>query len=257
MEGTLQLLKKDLKMMKGWFLGGAAVIAVVGVLGAWLAYQTRVGTVSFLISFLLFIHVFYIPAYVWRSLSKEWKGTYVYWLQFPQSGWTLLAMKLVSAAISLCASYFIAYAIFYGISQIEMNSKQQLLEVVVPDAFDVRSYIEYIRSSFLSMFSLILFLSVTLGVWVLLLNISIQAVRRWLHRFSGVVMLLLFIFLFWAELSFSNTQLYRSLTEWGAFTGTSAWAIIELHIGDVLFSLLEVTVFFFAAGWLVDRKVEV
>ncbi|WCN38895.1 hypothetical protein [Aneurinibacillus uraniidurans] len=258
MEVWIRLLGKDLKMMKGWFLGGIAVMIAINILGAWIAYETRVGASSFLLSFVLFIHALYVPVYIWISLSKEWRGTYVYWLQFPQSSWTLLAIKLGSALISLCISYVAAFVMFYGINQMDLNSSKSLMNIMTgPDAFDIRGYVDYMNEHFFSVFSLVLYMNVVFGVWALLFNISIQAVRRRLHRFSGIVMFVIFAFLLWAEFKFSTTNLYSSVTKWGAFSGDSVWAYLEMNMGELLFDLPIMIVYFFLAGWLVERKVEV
>ncbi|CEH28837.1 hypothetical protein AM501_14290 [Aneurinibacillus migulanus] len=257
METCFRLLGKDLKLMKGWMLGSLAVLVAVGLLSVWSAYQKPTGAVSVLMTVLLFIHIFYIPAYLWISLSKEWKGTYVYWLQFPQSGWTLLAVKMGSAVISLCISYAITYAFFFSIGQIEGNSTLLLAQSASLDEFDPRAYISYMKGAYLSVFSLILFMSLSLGFWILLFNISIQAVKRKLQRFSGFTIFVLFTFLFWCWFSFSGTEMYSTLTKWGAFSGDSVWAYLEMYKGEVVFELPLMAVFFFLAGWLLDRKVEV
>ncbi|MGD8189913.1 hypothetical protein ACQCN2_08020 [Brevibacillus ginsengisoli] len=257
MDACLRLLGKELKLMKGWMLGSIAILVTVGLLGAWSAYQKPIGLISLLMIVILFIHVFYVPAYLWISLSKEWKGTYLNWLQFPQSGWTLLATKMLSAVISLCISYAIAYAFFFGIGHLDLNNTHLPAQLVDPNGFDPSVNIRYMQGSFLSVFSMVLYMSLSLGVWILLLNITIQAVRRKLQKFSGFVTFVLFTFLFWAELTFSGTKMYSALTKWGAFSGDSVWAHLQMHAGEIVFGLLEMAVFFFVAGWLLDRKVEV
>lgn len=250
----LGLLGKDLKLMRGWMLGGIAIMAAVSLLGGWLAYRQPVGAVSFLMTFPLFLHLFYIPVFLWISLSREWKDTPAMWLQLPRSGWGLLAAKLVSSVIGFVLSYAVAFALFYGISAMEIN---RFAGPPFAADFDPIVYVEYMQRSFIGVFLLVIYTSLNLGVWTILFKVSVQAVKRTLRRFSWLAMFVVFALLFWGYVALSETAAYSALTDWGAFTGDSVWAYLELKAGEFILDLPIMALFFYLAGWLMDRKVEV
>ncbi|MEF2968571.1 hypothetical protein V3851_22375 [Paenibacillus sp. M1] len=257
MDACLRLLGKDLKLMKGWILGGIAILVAVGLLGGWLAYRNSSGIISIGMTGFLFIQVFYLPVYLWISLSKEWRSTSAMWMQLPKSGWTLLAIKLVSAVIGMCVTYAIAYAMFYGISYIDGDFVWPQPFGTGEPEFNPIPYIGYMRESFFGVFSVVFYLSAIIGIWTLLFSVSVQAVKPKLHRFSWPVMFIVLVLIIWGFLSLSETAGYAAVTKWGALTGDSAWAVMELHSGELVVDVLVCAIFFFLAGWLMERKVEV
>ncbi|UII54994.1 hypothetical protein LS684_15190 [Cytobacillus spongiae] len=262
MSPFIGLYKKEMKISRNTDLMVIGFMLLAEIIGYSLSTYYQNPIIFAIISLgLIFAHIFFIPAYLLTSLNIE--GQTQLWLHNPTSGVKLFLAKIAASftvfILSLLATLLIGgYAISQALSLSELNTLKVDLYTSLP----------------LSGIGIALS-SIYLGVWILFywaLYHSIKVIPsikgfRWLI-IIGIWLLFNIIGNYLSRLSFID-----KLKAFGAFkfdrTNNSITVKAEnssfelggvffnLSLGNALLYMVVITIVFYAAVWLLERKVEV
>ncbi len=209
------------------------------------------------------LQVFYLIYYLFNSLQIERKKLHL-WIHTPMPGYGLLSAKVAAGFVSMLITFSItATTLILAVSQSQSISEQlhgwQLTDLGLGSGIH------------LFLFALS-FAFVFLFYWVVFLVFS-----RNLGSFISFLSTLVFFLITASVYSwFKTTMLYDTLTRWGEihFSGITESINISTSMesgtevitevgsfsvfaGTYLFETAVMLLLFFAASWLLDRKVEV
>lgn len=264
MNAWFALTKKELQLVLPAFL--VALILFAGVLSGGYFFGNYVGFTNEILlgasSFTLAMHPLLLVIYLYYSLNTERKRLHL-WLHNPMSIQGLLSAKLITGIIYMSVTFIFSMisTIYFTNTITDFFAGQTMMNVVVTVASMI------IASS--------LFLAaVFLFYWSIFLTFS-QQMNDFL---SFVLTFIIFLVISWAYNQFMDLAFIDSLTKWGEIhlqdiVGFELNFIVEdytaethggpvsdtaiLYIGEFVKELIAAAVMFFAASWIIERKVEV
>lgn len=249
------LMKKEYRLTSDFFWGWLVVGLVSGGLGIYLAYRYTVGIELVLAVGAILLHVFYLPLYLFRSLSKEWRNTAHLWLQLPQSGWFLLAAKLASGTLAMLVTFALACSFTLWIAVVESAVFNFPWPVMIQ--YGSLTAIGVVLTSFY------------LGLWAILISVTMAVAKSFLRKRSRLVGFGVFLIPTWGLGIFRDTLIYQKLVLWGPIYLSLPYTQYHLaqydlvglqepiYLGVLLFYALVMGAVFYLSGWLLDKKVEV
>lgn len=258
------LFIKELKLSKNLFLLSLLAMFIIVLLAVGLQryfHEPQIFAVITLTIF--FMHVFFMPAFLFISLKTEAQTQL--WMHNPNSG-----SKLFFAKLSSCAFYFLFSIVIALILAVWGINQAILLE-----ALPTYSPLTQPMSNLLFSGFIIFFMSLFLGIWVLffwtfyhaLKNIPIIRNLRW-PIMIGIWLLLSFV-----ENYVTNLPIYQKMIRIGTIkidsipfirfeTGAHSFTAgvhdaAGLSIMNCIIYLVIIVIVFICAVWLLERKVEV
>lgn len=251
--------------MRTFLLANNALLIGIGVLSVAVVYRYQSAPHSFLAAFIfvmiLIAHVGYIPAFIYRSMSKEWRFTAPIWLHLPRPGYQLLSAKVISALIAMTISLLVTSFFLFLITLID--GTLQLTLSVLP--------FSTIRIYALSGVALIYFASIFLGIWILFYSVAVAACKYAIRPLRTIVGIAVFLIPTWLMPTLGRTFVYDKLVRWapfqihfpvsitlepGSVAASGKTVPVTMYYGEILFEAFLLLGVFLLAGWLIDRKVE-
>ncbi|MFT8708416.1 MAG: hypothetical protein ABF820_03265 [Sporolactobacillus sp.] len=239
--------KKELHLGGFRLMPAMELIAMLlGILGAW---RWNSPDIALMIGvFLVFLHLFYLLVFLVTNVFAERK-TFHLWLHNPLAGWQLLLAKLAAGIVSMLVSYALAGVytwICFLVSQSvrKMPGNYPIYRMALIATFDIFEFAVVLTVIFIFF-------------WILFLRIY-SWIGNWSWPISGGILLGSFYLLAYLE----KISFIRSLTHWGKIillnehlaAHFSAWSVI--YLGDQLSTIVILLVFFLAASWLLDHRVD-
>ncbi|GIN20832.1 MAG TPA: hypothetical protein DEO65_15070 [Bacillus bacterium] len=261
MSAFIGLLKKDLSLMKFWYVVWLTFL-FLGMIGVYAlsVYTSEPSiTVPFLVTMAGF-HVFLAPLSVLTVLNIE--GKTQLWLYNPQGSIKLLLSKISAAAlVQLLAQFFISlYALF--VMKVLMNEG-------VIDSFN--NFLPW-KQGFLMQLG-IFGVSMYISIWVIFLWAVYHSLGKYpaIKNFRWLVVILVWVSYNLLEVLLAKTKLIQNMVfSFGVniniapkmdYGTNNSWNIIytdaNIPIMTILLYILLSVIFFFLSSWLLDRKVEV
>lgn len=260
MKAWMTLWKKEFLLTKNSLLWFLLFLVVAGFLGVYFAYHNhhRPGAVVVIALIVIASHVFYLAAYMLRSLKDEWEYTSHLWLNTSQPGWMLLSAKLAGGFINLMVLFGVTCIFTFWITWIELNNLTRLgfqnSELIWTT---INHYAWYLAA-------LIVLGSIYTGLWAMMISVGMAASKSILSRGRFFVGLAIFLIPTWGMGFLQDTALYDRLVRWGVINQplTPLPEIRHLYIqlpytGEILFYAIIMVALLFIAGWVLDHKVEV
>ena len=190
------------------------------------------------------IHVIYVPIIVFISLKSE--GSHMpLWLNNPQPAYKLLLSKIANGLMMTV----ISLALLYALSGLLIASKFSLIEPYWTDTWRVGLFI----------FPQIIWISIGLSVWVMILWALYQYLKLKIGRWSWAVVAGAVILSGGIYALFMSSKLYRLVTEWGGITYKFPTILsdpIQTYSGEYVYDFMIFVGLFILTAWLVDNKVE-
>jgi hypothetical protein len=204
-------------------------------------------------------HFFFIAIYMLYSLGVERKRLHL-WLHNPMHAGGLLTAKLLTGTAYLVISLLLVSIAAYigGLNFVE-----------IPEG-------TWFKLGMLAFIHVVL-VSIDFSIYIILAYCIFLFLERYMPSFlSGTVVFIgswLFIYLFfWL---FGQSEAYLAITEWGSidfgyvaqalhfdvntreFAASLEGTETQFYIGNYVIELITVSIIFFIASWLLDKKVEV
>ncbi|MCK0471844.1 hypothetical protein [Halalkalibacter sp. APA_J-10(15)] len=264
MNAWFHLVKKELHNGALAFFSLLIGFLVVGGMVFYFSSRAEVGAEGLMIftAAAIMMHVFYLLYYLFVSLHNERKKLHL-WLHNSLPSYSLLLAKVAAGLISMGVSLTIVFITFFISSQYAEYFHDQL---------------SLLNLTELSLFGSvhIILIALSFAAWFLLYAMVHFAIRSRLNGFLSFLCTAIFVVVTLRAYSwFAQTNLYETLTMWGAFqppeivTGLE-WELTQnqvdlsmqgspftLFIGSyVLETIVSITIFLLAC-WLLERKVEV
>lgn len=262
----MTLYFKELRLTRTKFLLNMIFLIMVAALFYFLIERYSPFFVTLTIP-LIIVHLFYMFFAMFDSLRQEWKQkTTVFWLNIPSSGWQLLTAKFVAAMTQLFASLLTTFMIVYLLLK---RSSGMFADTQIPEFL-----IEQYESFWWILFVGIFMASLQSGVVATFIYMMGKSVRKigWLLGIG------ISIASSWLWFRFTETAIYKGLTEWGvilhekelmdsfnfhfdANIGDPNFDMgvandVILYAGTTIADLLLVVLVLFICAWLLDHKVE-
>ncbi|NEU30329.1 hypothetical protein GN156_05990 [bacterium LRH843] len=265
MSSWMSLLKKEIRLGLPAFLIPVIAFIVVAGIGSYIGYRHGFGIEGFTGIAILATgaQMFYLPCYLFFSLQAERKKLHL-WLHNPLPGASLIGAKVVAGLISMLLTILITGVT--GLIALSISEN-------VPDLqWDSVINLSFFGGVHLVLFSLS-FAACFIFFWMIYLMFT-RSIGTFLSFLSTFILFVASTSLFgW----FSNSSLYAKLTMWGEvpltglaqhlnfFTDVQMGNIdvgsniepISVFIGGYVFETILALILFFAACWILDRKVEV
>lgn len=262
MNQWLNLTKKEIRLgLPAFFIPVIAFIIVTSI-AYYIGYRNDIGIIAIasVASMTVLAHVFYLPYFMFYSLATERKTLHL-WLHNPLPSVALLTAKMVAGLLSM-----ILTLLFTGTTAlIALSFKRDLLTEI--------------GITLSNMFKPLVFG----GVHLILLSISLAIgfIFFWMiflmfTRFFGTFMSFIATFVLAIVTGslygwLSNTQFYQTITNWGEVKldgllqeiyFSSVEIILEvndvsIYVGSYVNEVLIALILFYAACWILNRKVEV
>jgi len=259
------LFIKELKLSKNLFLFSLLAMFVIVLLGIGFEKYYHAPVIITVITItLFFMHVFFIPAYLFISLKMEAQTQL--WLHNPNSGSKLFLAKLASCVFYFLFSIIIAFILAkWGINHAILN------EVMADLPISFTRTLSYLFLSGVVIF----FMSFFMGIWVIffwsfyhaLKNIPIVKSFRW------PIIISTWLLITFVENYISSQPMYQKIKKigtikidsipllrfesgGGSFTAGVNDTVEFSLMNGVIYTAIIVTVFTIAV-WLLERKVEV
>lgn len=255
------LFYKELKLTKNWFLVGIAILILGVIAGFGLMKHFNEPNIFAVIAVMILIgHVFYLPAYLLTSLNIE--GQTQLWLHNPNNGTVLFLTKLTAGFVLYVVSFLVAFiVVLWGL----MNTVdgESLFNLTGGPAFNIT----------------LIGLGITLGtlflgVWVLFYWSLFHSLKKvpFLRAIRWPIVIGTWLLLTTVGNYVSNLPVYQKLKNIGVFkldtysvefkvgkTSASAGFAdnVELSIMNGIIYAVIIFAVFYAAVWLLERKVEV
>lgn len=215
-----------------------------------------------MIIFVIFIvpmHVFYIPLFLFSSLYTERKHHQT-WLYNPNSPLVLFLPKFVVGLIGMLASLLITGVFSLYVIQSAKNEfelpKELLGESIIPTSLLVGGGL--------------IFTSVYLGIVVMFFWALSHVLKKFVQKLTWLVTIACFVLITWLLYEFEQTNLFSILTNWGgvklplfdsfSVSITNSHLIIdsgEFVFGYILYEIFLALIMLFLTRWMIDKKVEV
>ncbi|MDQ0252672.1 hypothetical protein J2S74_000044 [Evansella vedderi] len=264
MNAWLSLTKKELRLGTTPFIipiiAFFLLVALVAYIGSRFDFASEaVAILSFTV---IGIQVFYLAYYLLFSLGAEKRKMHL-WLHNPISGSALLLAKVAAALISMALTFMITAV---------------TLAVAIGMAENIPFEISWSTMAQVGMLGgLHLFLvAISFAAWFLFL----WMVFLLLNRTFGTFISFVFTFIFFITATgaygwFTESAIYDALTMWGAINievfvtevfmsmdlpvgeFTAQAGPLTIYFGQYFFEAVVTLILFFAAAWMLDRKVEV
>lgn len=262
-------LRKDLAMMRALGFVSMACVTVIGVLLVIQSY--RVHTAHFpvigmgVMGTILVFEMFYFPLHLVISIVREWRGTAGFWLQSPQSGWTLMASKVVGGclwtlALEVVTSVFVLWSFHLALPRVRIPILSPWMEWALQH--------QYLLSAYAIIG--ILFSGLWMGFWLMLICMIMRSVRYRVKGLPWFAALIVFLIPTWGISAFTRTSLYQHVFDvwripisWFGMgsipqaAGSSQASTVHLYGGNLLWSALILAVVFYLTGWFLDKRVEI
>lgn len=262
----LALYKKELSLTKTKFLLNIAFLFLISLLLLLLMDKYNPYFMMIMLP-VIALHLFYLFFAMLDSLRQEWKQrTSVFWLNIPSNGWSLLTAKYVAASTQLFFSLALAFVIVY------MLMNRSLFHLSDPAI--IHFLIEQLQSYWWILFLGIFIASLQAGAVATFIYMVSKSVRK-LGWLLGIA---ISVAGGWAWVKFTDTAIYRGLTEWGVILRedeianslmfhfdsltedptlhTETINNVVLYIGTSVIDLLVVLFILYVSAWLLDNKVE-
>ncbi|MBP2079736.1 hypothetical protein [Oceanobacillus polygoni] len=261
MNAWLSLTKKEFQLGLPAFL--IVLILYAGILSGGYFIGNSVGYTEGLLSvalgFVVTLHIFFLPFYLYYSLSAERKRLHL-WLHTPMSIAGLLSSKIVTGIIFMITTF----AVFV------IGSTNFFLHSL--DFFNQETIFNLIGSITVFVFTLGLFIAATfLFFWSIFLTFS-QLMNDFI---SFILTFILFLFLSWIYGTVMELSFMQTLTNWGsiqlndiivgfefdyfenAFEAQTMSESSIFYIGNFVRDIVVAAIMFIAACWIIEKKVEV
>ncbi|WP_339229401.1 hypothetical protein NSQ77_05480 [Oceanobacillus sp. FSL K6-2867] len=261
MNAWLSLTKKEFQLGLPAFL--IALLLYAGILsggyftGNYVGYTEGLLSVAF--GFVVTLHIFFLPFYMYYSLSAERKRLHL-WLHTPMPIAGLLSAKIVTGIIFMIMTFVIFF----------VSSTQFFLHTL--DFFNQETVFNLVGSITVLVFTFGLFIAATfLFFWSIFLTFS-QLMNDFV---SFILTFILFLFLSWIYGTFMDLSFMQTLTDWGSIqvndiivgfefgyveNAFEAQAMSEssiFYIGHFVRDIVVAVIMFIAACWIIEKKVEV
>ncbi|WP_332694481.1 hypothetical protein [Halalkalibacter lacteus] len=263
MSAWLSLTKKELRLGMPVFLMPIIVFIVSVSIAFYIgnrngfAWEAVVGVAAAATG----VQIFYLAYYLFYSLQSEKKKLHL-WLHNPMPGYSLLLAKVAAGFVSMLITLLLTgTTVLVTVNLSSMINEQIQVANITELVFFAGIHLVLLALSFAAFF---------LFYWMIFLVFT--------RRLGTVVSFLSTFVIFVALTSFYNwfTQslVYQKLTMWGGFqlemlegisfnvdnSGAevmSETANLSLFAGSYLFETILALLLFFAASWMLDKKVEV
>jgi hypothetical protein len=190
------------------------------------------------------IHVIYVPFIVFIGLKLE--GNHLsLWLNNPQPAYKLLLSKIANGLMMT----LISLALLYTLSGLLIVPKFSLIEPYWTDMWRVGLFI----------FPQIIWISIGLSVWVMILWALYQYLKLKIGRWSWALVAGTIILSGEIDTLLKTSKLYQLVTEWGGITynfPTILSGPIQTYVGGYVYDFIIIVGLFILTAWLVDNKVE-
>lgn len=261
MSAFIGLLKKDLSLMKFWYLVWLALM-FLGMIGSY-ALSVYTSEPSITVPFFVMMtgfHVCLAPITLLYTLNLE--GKTQLWLYNPQSSLKLLFSKISAAAVtqSISQMFISIYSLFI---------MKSLLDNELIDSYS--SFLPF-KQGFLLQLT-VFGTSMYISIWVIFLWSVYHSLGKYpsIRNFRWVAVILVWFAYNLLEMLLVKMKLFNhELFSFGVsvniapkmdYEGGNGWNIIYIDanipiITICLYIILSI-IFFLLASWLLDRKVEV
>lgn len=268
MSQWLSLTKKEIRLGLPALLTPIIVFIIVSSIAYYIGYKNDVGTYAVMIVALVatLAQIFYLPYYLLYSLSAERKKLHL-WLHNPLPAAALIGAKMVAGLLSMIVTLFITGTT----GLMTLTLKSELLDRI---GISLSSLYKPLMFGGIHLFLFSISLAVAfIFFWMifLMLTRSIGTFVSFISTFAIVIACgSLYSFI-------SETRFYETVSKWGAFevpgflrgleytiNGSLVNGEIITDVGNVSFyagsyliETLLALILFFAACWILNRKVEV
>lgn len=268
MNQWLNLTKKEIRLGLPAFLIPIIVFIIVTSIAYYIGYRNGVGIISIIgvSSLAIMAQVFYLPYFMFYSLATERKTLHL-WLHSPLSGAALLTAKMTAGLIAMIPTLLITGAT----ALIAFSLKSDLIAeigITLPNMF---------KPLVFGGVHLILF-SISLSIGFIFFWMIFLMFTRFIGTFISFVATFAVAIVMGSIYGWlSDTRLYEAITNWGEFKLVGLLTDFEfsidgnmeqtnivtnvndvsLYVGSYVFEVLLALILFYAACWILNRKVEV
>ncbi|MFC5529524.1 hypothetical protein [Cohnella yongneupensis] len=239
------LFIKDFKLTRSVFFIGLVMNVLIAMLTI---FMGRVANDSLLVfvplAIAVAIHAAYIPLIVIIGLKSEGNHLHL-WLNNPQPAFKLLLSKIAIGLMTMV----ISLAFLYALSRLLIESKFSLIEPYWTDTWKMGWFV----------FPHIIWISIELGTWVMVLWAIYQYLKLKIGRWSWAVVAGAAVFSEGLNSLFKTSELYRLVAEWGGITYKFPAILsepIQTYAGGYIYDFIIIIGLFILTAWLVDNKVE-
>lgn len=265
MSPWLAIVRKDLRLTRAHDLVSLIGIVIVESLLLYVAYRTHSGVATVLSFFLLGLHAFALPVYVYMSLGREWRKTSPLWLHLPQPGWMLLGSKFVCGLVQMMVSFVVTG--LFSVWLLAVDNPNMVVLTHLGDPQVLRFDLQVAGWFTAAVFGFALYMA----VWGALISVVMRSVRHALGRWRWLIGIALVLLATWGMDGLQQTAIYDTLFHWGAWSvaltlpvhlfgrpgGPATVSLFNVYAGDLLFNALLFAVLFTVSAWLLDRRAEV
>ncbi|MCH1627669.1 hypothetical protein [Fredinandcohnia quinoae] len=237
---------------------GIITVLIMTVYLISLKTDSTIGMIIFVI-FMVPMHVFYIPLFLFYSLHAETKQHQI-WLYNPNSPLLLFLPKFTIALLGMLESLLITgvfslYVIQVAKKEFELP-KELLGDLIVPTSMIVGGSL--------------VFTSIYLGIVAMFFWSLFQVIKKYFKKLTWVAIIACFGFVSWILYEFEKTGFFSKLTNWGkvksplldsySVSVSNSQLFIDsgqLVFGYILYEIILAVIMIFLSKWMIDRKVEV
>lgn len=240
------LFKKDFRLTRTVFFVGLVINFLILFLTLFVDVNTGDNLYLFIpLVVAIVFHVLYLPILLFISLKSEANQLHL-WLHNPQSAAALLLSKVLNGIVMMVISLVVLYAMAGSL----INSRFSLIEAYWTDTW----------MAGLLIFPHILVISLTIGIWVILLWSLYHALKYRIGRWTWLVLLGTVILPSLISDLIDSSKIYKQLTQWGSLEmnfPTFSIDPIPAYAGEYLYHFIVLIGLFYLSAWIIDRKVEV
>lgn len=261
MSAWLALTKKEFRLGFPVFI--TALILYVGMMvgGYFLGRQTNHEEALIMTAFAIVItlHVFFLTFYLYYTLSTERKRLHL-WLHNPMPIAGLILSKLFTGIV------FMTITLIVSLSASAMFFKQHF------DIFNEQTMFNIMGLSTVTIFNSAIWMAVT---FILLWSIFLLFSQHMNDFLSFILTFMLFLIIGWVYSAIMSIGFVETITTWGpirvddiivgfefsymddAFETNTLGEASIFYVGHFIRDIIIIIIMFFAACWMIDRKVEV
>ncbi|MBP1994941.1 hypothetical protein [Paenibacillus eucommiae] len=232
----------------------------MGGASLFLASFFKSGLVSQVWLLVIYFHFIAPSVYMMMSLYKE-RERWPLWLQLPLRGWQLLAAKLAAASVELIMGLVVSVCMFLWVFELEDSNNfwefgtgEGASTIKAETTTQAQYFYDLLRGEGIWSALGFIFIAIGIAVVLVLLYMIAKSLTNRFGRWRWPVAIVLFGAISLLEYIFEQTKEYSFLFRWGHLSGLESEPI---YIGEGLWIFLIMIVSLYAAGWLLDRKVEV
>lgn len=239
------LFIKDFKLTRTVFFIGLVMNVMIALLTFYMGRGADDSLLMFVpLAIAVAIHVIYVPIIVFISLKAEGNNLPL-WLNNPQPAFKLLLSKIANGLMMIV----ISLALLYALSGLMIVPKFSLIELYWTDIWRVGLFI----------FPHIIWISIELSVFVMILWALYQYLKLKIGRWSWAVVVGAILFFGGIDALFKTSKLYQFVLEWGGITYKFPTILsdpIQTYVGEYIYDSMIIVGLFILTAWLVDNKVE-